>query len=447
MSGFPWRYLSRVLVSLCLVTTVQAALVPPSGTTQTPEIEFDSLWTATPTMNEPELTKALDFINRGELDRGLDTVNGYLLTHPLEAPAHEIRGAALALRGDLKGAQEALRRAVSLRPQQSSAWTKLGDVQAALGLSAEALQSYLSAVAQNDAEARAHQRLGVIYQEKGESARAIEHLEKGLIGTPADYVGIKANLAQEYNRLGQYGKAIELLEPVLPVLKGHAVAQVMLANAYVARGVPERAVPLYEAAMAAAPDKPDIRLALAIALRLQGQQDAALVHLDRLIDGGGAPSVAYIQRALVRYAKDDGVAAGQDLQHALQDKALPLPLKMQVADAFKQHGDLARAIDVYKALIAAHPGQLVIRQRLGIVYQLREDEKAGDALYGEMLKKFSKDPMAYLYAGSYQAFLKRYDEAKRIYSQGLSIAPDHEALQQALKHVVERQQAVAQGQS
>ena len=158
------------------------------------------------------LAEALTLLNEERYDEAIDKVRQVLQTSPRSAPAYEILGAALLKKGELDQGLEALNRAVELNPKQSSAITKIGDVYLARKQYKEATAQFLKAIQIDPDDRRAHQRLGILYEREGQDGLAIEHYEKGLIGTPPGYVGIKVNLGRLYNNRRQYTKTLSLLE-------------------------------------------------------------------------------------------------------------------------------------------------------------------------------------------------------------------------------------------
>jgi len=111
------------------------------------------------------------------------------------APAHEILGAALALKGEVGQGLQELQRAVAIDPKQSSAITKIGDIYYAQKKIPEAKAQFLNAIKITPEDRRAHQRLGLIYEQEGKADLAIAHFEKGIAGTPPDYLGSRSTLA------------------------------------------------------------------------------------------------------------------------------------------------------------------------------------------------------------------------------------------------------------
>ena len=167
---------------------------------------------------EAPLAEALRLLNAGKYQEAIEKVNGVLARTPDSAPAHEILGAALVMKGDVDQGFEELKKAVQLDPKQSSAITKMGDVYMARKDHKRAKESFLKAIQITPHDRRAHQRLGILYEQEGKHDRAISHYEKGIAGTPAEYVGVKVNLARLYNEKRSFAKAADLLKELIDLV-------------------------------------------------------------------------------------------------------------------------------------------------------------------------------------------------------------------------------------
>jgi tetratricopeptide (TPR) repeat protein len=80
----------------------------------------------------------------------------------------------------------------------------VGDVLLARGDIPKAKAQFFRAIEMSPNERHPHQRLGMLFEEEKDFARAIEHCEKGLVGAPANYIGLKVNLGRLYNLHRQY---------------------------------------------------------------------------------------------------------------------------------------------------------------------------------------------------------------------------------------------------
>ncbi len=154
-----------------------------------------------------------------------------------DAAAHFTAGVQLLDAGDFAGAQDALRRALELRPGHGQTHYKLANACKELGKLAEAEQHYLAALALDPDHAEAHNNLGVSLQlmERAEAAQASYRRAIALKpGLPQPYLNL-GRLLQQMDKAGAaeacYAQALELgVEPdvfqhLLDAVRGASTAQ------------------------------------------------------------------------------------------------------------------------------------------------------------------------------------------------------------------------------
>lgn len=107
-------------------------------------------------------------------------------------PAYELLDAAKVLKGEIDEGLKSLKTAVQIDLGQSSAITKIADVHLAQGESKKAKEEFLKAIEIAPGNNRARQCLGIFYGQEGNVKLAIEHYEKGVIGTPAEYTAVRS---------------------------------------------------------------------------------------------------------------------------------------------------------------------------------------------------------------------------------------------------------------
>jgi Flp pilus assembly protein TadD len=180
-------------------------------------------------------------------------------------------GYTLMVKGDHRGAEPFLRKAIALRPHRARTWNNLGSVLAATGRMEEAAVAFEHAVA------------------RGPSL--------------ADAVG---NLGAAYARLGRYDEAVAQLRRALELDPTLRDARINLAYALMNQGVisaragrVDTAMPLFQEAARLVPDDPIALRNLGEALLEQGNSGEALVALERAVqlDAGSAHTHSLLARA------------------------------------------------------------------------------------------------------------------------------------------------------
>jgi tetratricopeptide (TPR) repeat protein len=347
--------------------------------------------------SDATLRKAIDLLTVGDTARARAMVMPVLARNPDLAPAHEILGLIDASDGAFNAAIASFERAVELNPNNGTALTKLGDVHLLLGDRVTARGYFERALSILPDDRLTHQRLGLLAEEDGDTAAAIRHFEAGIRGTPAEYLGVKLNLALLYNATGAHDRALEVLadfaEGEQPALVHRA-----LASAHLGLGETDAAVAQYRAALASDPADTPSRLGLGLALTAMGDSDGAIELLAPLHAADPSDADAALTLARAHRAADDLAAARAVLAvaRAAADPAAP-QLYAEEAALLMSEGETAEAEALWRALRDAHPQ--AVAGHLGL--------------------------------GGVLGFQRRYEEAAEVLDTGLALAPDHPGLLRA----------------
>lgn len=159
-----------------------------------------------------------------------------------------------------------------------------------------------------------HHRLGLIYHRWGKLLQAVEHFEKSIALHPG-YTESLLSLAITLNDLGRYDEARDAYEKANATVTGPggdptqgnffrgriANLHAELGKLYTALGQHEEAAREYRKALAVAPDYPDLRVRLAVALREGGLLEEALQETGRALQEHPGQGAALAQRGIVLY--------------------------------------------------------------------------------------------------------------------------------------------------
>ncbi len=233
-------------------------------------------------------------------------------------------GAALAALGETAAAIAALKRATELNPKSSLAWHALGDQLAIAGDSqaAEAAHALELSGSVNDSLLQAGLRALL----DGDLAQADPLLHDRFGLHPTDVVAVRL-LADAAMRMGIFSAAEALLRPVLD----------------------------------AAPNFMPARQAYAVVLLIRNEPQAALVHLDRLIEQAPRTALFLSLRGSARLQVGDYDGALEDLTTSL-DKDVDQPR------AWLSYGHVLRTIGRRTHCIEAYRQSLKLQPTLGEAY-------------------------------------------------------------------------------
>lgn len=379
------------------------------------------------------LSEALDLLNTGKFDEAIDKVKTALAKNPNSAPAHEILGAALIMRGEVDTGFEELKKAVKLDPKQSSAITKMGEVYMAKKDSKSAKESFLKAVQITPNDRRAHQRLGILYEQEGEREFAITHFEKGILGTPPGYVGVKVNLAGLYNEARRFDKAVKLLEEI-PVdqISKNATALIVLGTAYIGLNKTDEAIRAFETAKKLEPDTERAALSLGIAYRQKGLYAASKKELEQVVKikpkwytghfqmGETLFSMKEYDKALASYGQAEKLSPNNRM------------IKERIAKVYLAQERVPEAITIYQEFTQSKSADPRDYDMLGTAYQISGQLGAAEETFTQMRQKFPKNSFSFYRSGLFYGFLKDYDQAILQFSQALLLEPKNCSVLKAL---------------
>ncbi len=158
-----------------------------------------------------------------------------------------------------------------------------------------------------------HNMLGVIHHDQGDLGRAQEQFEAALRINP-NYTEAILNLTVTYNEIGRYEDARKLMEHLgqqkgpegserlEPYARGKiANLHAELGKLYLALGQYEEAIREYRRALAVAPEFPDLRVKLTVALREAGRLSEGLQEIERALEEHPGGIAALTQHGILLY--------------------------------------------------------------------------------------------------------------------------------------------------
>ena len=138
----------------------------------------------------------------------LESLEHCLALAPSYIPAHLEKGRLLQLNGRLDEAEQAFRQAIYVDERSDKAWVALGDVLLAGKDEEGAIAAYEEATNLKPSNRTGFTKLGKIYSEREDWARARKYFETAVALDPDDFKTL-AHLASSYNGIGAYDKARE----------------------------------------------------------------------------------------------------------------------------------------------------------------------------------------------------------------------------------------------
>lgn len=377
------------------------------------------------------LGEALESVRAGRAADAIGKTRAFIANHPKSAPAHELLGVALLIEGKIDEALQMLRRAIELDPKQSTAYVKIGDILLARNEIPAAKRSFTEAVRLSPADRLPHQRLGIIAEREGDIGRAIDHYERGLVGAPPDYLGVRVDLARLYNERNQFDKARLLLEGPLRTARGDANAHLVLGTSLLALRRFSEAAKQFSYALEADAKLDGALLGLGIARRETGDFDGSVTALTQAISLKPKSSTGYYQLGETYLAMGQPKQALAEYTRAQPLSPDPRQIRLRMADAHMADGDVMRAIQIYEELARSKGADLKVLNALGNAYLANNQPGLARKTFDRAVVEHPKEPAAFLMLGSHLAATRDYRGAIAAYDKGLKLAPKEPALLQA----------------
>lgn len=379
------------------------------------------------------LRDALDLLNKGDLNGAIEKterVLGQEIENP--APAHEILGAALVLKGEIEAGLNHLQKAVEIDPKQSSAYTKIGDVYLAQGKIPAAREAFLKAVSINISDRHAHQRLGILYDREGRVQEAIAHYERGIYGTPPGYVGIKVDLGRLYNRLGRFQKTVNLLGGLVNETYQNPTGHLVLGTALLGLNETTEAVAAFKTAEALEPDTVRAPLSLGIAYRQQGAFERSLEALERAVALEPESSTGHYQLGETYVALEAFDKAEASFRKAEQYSKNPLFVQKRRVNLYLERKQIQEAINLCQAIIDRGEADAWVYERLGTAFQWTGRFERAEETFLTLRDRYSKTPFAHYQLGLFYGSVGKYDQSIDALEAALSRAPRDPMILKAL---------------
>lgn len=264
----------------------------------------------------------------------------------VSAPADDLRALfADAVRrhqsGDLAGAAEVYQRFLERQPRNVEALSNLGAALAAQGLYDAAVARYREALAFDGARTAVRLNLAVALQKAGRIAEAVPELQAVVAAEPGRRNAVVL-LAEAHARLGEYGRAAELLAP------------------------------LFEQA----PDDRAVAYLFGLSLIQARQADRGKLVLDRVLRDG-ASAETHLLLGAIKLTAGEYAAARDDLQRGAElNRSLPMVHGL-LGRALMNVGEQQAAAAAFRRELAGNPNDFDANLLLGVL--LRQDKLLGEA--------------------------------------------------------------------
>ncbi len=278
---------------------------------------------------------------QGQHAAAVDLVRRAADLRPDDAALQLNLGNALKALGQLDGAIERFRNALSLAPTFPMAHYNLGNRHE------DAADAFRKSLHLQPADASSHNNLGNALHALGRHRDAIAAFERALELRPG-HAGAHNNLGMALNALNRADEAIVRFKAALAVEPRFVAAQFNLANTLDALGRHEEAVAAFETALRLQPHLAPALFGLGNALAALGRHAEATQHFERAVGLDPAFALAWLSLGTARQALGEHEAALRAFDQALRLRPDLASAHMNRALVWLTLGDFKRGLPEYE---------------------------------------------------------------------------------------------------
>jgi tetratricopeptide (TPR) repeat protein len=228
------------------------------------------------------------FLQTERIDEAKALCDARLVRHPDEAFAHYLKGKVMTKSKKYKAAQKAFEKAAELDPMWPEAGNGLAAVFLLQNKKDKAIKRFETDLSRNPKNPTAYLALGRLYEDRSETAKAIDVYEKAVGQIPGFWSAanrLAFLLADQAVSMEALDRATGLATAAYRMKPGQAAIVDTLGWIYHKKGDTKQALHLYEQLIAAAPDDPVVNYHMGVVLEKSGDIETARQRLKTATKG------------------------------------------------------------------------------------------------------------------------------------------------------------------
>ncbi len=355
-----------------------------------------------------------------------------------KAQAHHILGVSLFNLGKIKEAEEELRKAYTLAPQDPQIALNLGVTYLRLNQLKSAEPIFQQLLKSPHPPESVYSSLAYIYQQTQQMDKAIQMYQEALSKNPKD-LNLREGLARAYWQANRLKEAIQEYQNLLKEKPKSDEYHQMLAFLYDLNHQPEEAEKAYREW---AQQTPSAYRDFVNYLRNRNKREEAMKAIEEWKKAVPTSAEPYLTLGSFLRADKKYAEAREAYEKAKSlDPKSPAPY-LGIAEAYQEENKIAEAIQELAKGIATLPDQINLRTRLASLYEQEKQYSSAREQYQKAIP-FAKSKEERLYlAGNIPrlfALENRYGEAVQEYRKLLAQNPQNPALRRQLAGVLQKQ--------
>ena len=375
-----------------------------------------------PANAEALVLKGAALVKMKETDRAIALLNevvGKTITTP---ESYQILALAYRNRGDIRNAEDAIRKGIGANPAATPLLRTLADICATSGRKDEAAALARKAMEAEPTIKDHRLYLARLLWENGKEQQAKE-VVTGLIADDRD-VDSRLLVADFYARRGRNDLVEQLLKESLAKGLKDVRLSLALGDVYRASGSNDKAEKVLKESLAATKKGPDavkLRIALAELALSRNQKDVASAYTEEVLKESPKNSEAHLLKGRLAFAKGDFITAISEFRTVVTDKPRFAQGIIMLAQAHIMNKEQNLAADVLQSALKADPDTLEVRRALAELYLAQNDKakalelmRKGVELAPETIEARLALGDCYLATGDPRRAEGEYEAAKRL---------------------------------
>jgi Flp pilus assembly protein TadD len=351
------------------------------------------------------------------------------------APLEVALGALSFRQGDLKTAEADFKRAVTLDPKFSDAYSALGNLyvtQKDLKQADLAFKTAADLAPPRSGKALQYAQFKIV---TGDSAAGKQLLEEIVKKTP-DYLPAWIALAQLAAADKKYADGVTLLGNVLSRDPQNLEGMLLKGRLDLQQGQTTEAINDFEGAARVFPKVPVVHYQLALAHLANNETDKAIGNLNQALTLDPKYPDAILSLAEIQIRTGNVAPAIVSLKPLAQQQPPIVPARLLLAEAYRAQGSLDSAIQIYRELEKAYPKNPQLPFLLGTTLLRQTNNAAARAEFDQALKLAPDNLPALEQAVNLDLVEKQYAAAQQRVQQQIGQNPKAASLQFLLAEVL-----------
>jgi len=264
--------------------------------------------------------------------------------------------------------------------------------------------------------------LGIRELDCGNIDKAIEAFKKAIEANPDDPRSY-SNLGIAYELTRDYEKAREAYEKAIEINPKNLSAVNNLAGLSLLQGQPDEALSLFDESISSDPLYVEPYLNIARFFMETREFEAAEFYLRKVIDIENDNNEARNLLGIVTNMTERPEEAVEHNQEALRRDANESSVLSNLGTAFRNTGDLKRAIIAFEKAGELNPGSITIMNNLGVLYRETGFFEKAEGFFKRAIDIFPENPFPYFNIAELFIAMNEYDRAVKYLKKYVSLVP------------------------